>query len=77
MLKFTELPKTQGITSKKKIAFPKGISCLQVIFLLILMKQTLIWFNLQRDGTGNGLPNIKDTLAESLQLQINVSSAQK
>ena len=26
------------------------------------MKQTLIWFNLQRDGTGNGLSNIKDTL---------------
>ena len=36
------------------------------------MKQTLIWFNLQRDGTGNGLSNIKDTFAESLQLQISV-----
>ena len=22
------------------------------------MKQTLIWFNLQRHGTGNGLPNL-------------------
>ena len=22
------------------------------------MKQTLIWFNLQRDGTGNGLSNL-------------------
>ena len=29
------------------------------------MKQTLIWFNLQRDGTGTGLSNIKDTLAET------------
>ena len=28
------------------------------------MKQTLIWFNLQRDGTGNGLPNIKDTFVD-------------
>ena len=36
------------------------------------MKQTLIWFNLQRDGTGNGLSNIKDTFAESLQLQMSV-----
>ena len=36
------------------------------------MKQTLIWFNLQRDGTGNGLSNIMDTFAESLQLQILV-----
>ena len=36
------------------------------------MKQTLIWFNLQRDGTGNGLSNIKDTFSESLQLQILV-----
>ena len=25
-----------------------------------------IWVNLQRDGTGNGLFNIKDTFAESL-----------
>ena len=36
------------------------------------MKQTLIWFNLQRDGTRNGLSNIKDTFAESLQLQMSV-----
>ena len=36
------------------------------------MKQTLIWFNLQRDGTGNGLSNTKDTFAQSLQLQISV-----
>ena len=34
------------------------------------MKQTLIWFNLQR--IGNGLSNIKDTFAESLQLQISI-----
>ena len=26
MLKFTERPKTQGMTSKKNIAFPEGIS---------------------------------------------------
>ena len=31
-----------------------------------------MWFNLQRDGTENGLPNIKDTFAESLQLQMSV-----
>ena len=43
----------------------KGKSCLQVVFVLIWMKQTLIWFNLQRDGTG-------DTFAESLQLQMSV-----
>ena len=30
------------------------------------MKRTLIWFNLQRDGTGNGMSNIKDTFAECL-----------
>ena len=36
------------------------------------MKQTLIWFNLQRDGTRNGLPNIKKTFSESLQLQMSV-----
>ena len=31
-----------------------------------------MWFNLQRDGTGNGLFNIKDIFAESLQLQMLV-----
>ena len=36
------------------------------------MKQTLICFNLERDGTRNGFSNIKDTVAESLQLQISV-----
>ena len=36
------------------------------------MKQTLIWFNLQRDGTRNGLSNIKETFGESLQLEISV-----
>ena len=33
------------------------------------MKQ---WFSLQRDGTRNGLSNIKETFAESLQLQMSV-----
>ena len=36
------------------------------------MKKTLIWFNLQGDGNINGLTNIKDTFAESLQLQMSV-----
>ena len=64
-----------GDAFKKNIPFPdslKIIGCLQVILVLIWMKQTLICFNLQRDGTGNGLSNIKDAFAESLQLQISV-----
>ena len=40
--------------------------------MLIWMKQRLMWFNLQRDGTRNGLSNIKETFAESLQLQMSV-----
>ena len=36
------------------------------------MKQRLIWFNLQIDGTRNGLSNIKDTFAEILLLQMSV-----
>ena len=36
------------------------------------MKKRQIWFNLQRDETGNGLSKIKDTFAESLQLQMSV-----
>ena len=35
------------------------------------MKKMLIWFNLQRDGTRNGLSNIKKTFAENLQLQMS------
>ena len=45
---------------------------MQVIYVLIWMKQTLTRLDLQRDGTGNGLSNIKDTFAESLQLQMPV-----
>ena len=45
---------------------------MQVIYVLIWMKQTLTRLDLQRDGTGNGLSNIKDTFAESLQLQMSV-----
>ena len=58
MLKFTERPKHRGSLQKKTWLSLKGISCLQVIFMLIWMKQTLIWLNLQRDGTGNGLSNL-------------------
>ena len=36
------------------------------------MKQRLIWFNLQRDGTRNGLSNIKETFAENLPLQKSI-----
>ena len=60
------------MTSKKNIAFPEGNKLFAGDFVLIWMKQTLIWFNLQRDGTGNGLSNIKDTFVESLQLQMSV-----
>ena len=72
MLKFTQQPKTPGMTSKKILLSLKGISCLQVIFVLNWMKQMLLWLNLQRDGTGNGMYNIKDTFAESLHLQVSV-----
>ena len=37
-----------------------------------LMEQKLIWFNLQRDETGNGLSNFKGTFAECFLLQISV-----
>ena len=40
--------------------------------MLIWMKRRLIWFNLQRDGTRNGLSNIKETFEEIVQLQMSV-----
>ena len=36
------------------------------------MKQRLICFNLQRDGTINGFSNIKGTFTEYLQLKMSV-----
>ena len=36
------------------------------------MKKALIWFNLQRDVTGNGFSNVKDIFAENFQLQMSV-----
>ena len=36
------------------------------------LKQRLVWFNLQRDRTRNGLSNIKETFAENLLLQMSV-----
>ena len=54
------------------MAFLEGNKLVAGNFVLIWMKQTLIWFNLQRDGTGNGLSIIKDASAESLQLQKSV-----
>ena len=72
MLKFAERPKTPGITSKKKSAFPEGKKQFAGDFVLIWMKQRLIWFNLQRDGTRNELSNIKETFAENLLLEMSV-----
>ena len=61
-----------GMISKKNIAFPEGNKQFTGDFVLIWMKQRLIWFNLPRDGTINGLSNIKETFAENLQLQMSV-----
>ena len=72
MQKFTEWSKTPGVTSKYAWLSLKEIICFQVIFVLIWMKQTLIWFSLQRDRTGNGWFNTKDTFAESFQLQTSI-----
>ena len=55
---------------KKNIAFPEAMFAGD--FVLIWMKPTLTWFNLQRNGTRNGLSNIKETFAEILQLQMLV-----
>ena len=71
MLKFTERPKTPRMISKKKnMAFSEGNKQFAGDFVLIWMKQRLIWFNLQRDRTRNGFSNIKETFAKNLQLQM-------
>ena len=73
MLKFIKRSKTPGMTSKKNnIAFAAGIKLFASGFVLIWMKQTLIWFSLPRGRTRDGLSNIKETFAESLQLQMSL-----
>ena len=61
-----------GEDFKKNVAFPEGNSSFAGDFVLIWMKQRLIWFNMVRDGTRNGLSNIKETFSENLQLQMSV-----
>ena len=60
------------MTSRKNIAFPEGNKQFAGDFVLMCMKQRLIWFNLQRDGTRNKLSEITETFAENLQLQMSV-----
>ena len=64
-------PKHRGWL-QKNIAFPEGNKLFAGDFVLFRNKKTLIWFNLRRDGTRNRLSNIKETFAESLQLQMSV-----
>ena len=59
------------MTLKKNMAFPEGSKLFACDFVLIWMKQTLIWFNLQRDGTRNRLSNIMESFGERLQLHMS------
>ena len=61
-----------GPKHRGRLAFPEGNKLFAGDFLLIWIKLTLLWFNLQRDETRNGLSSIKETFAESLQLQMSV-----
>ena len=70
MLKFSWASQNTRDDFKKTIAFPEGNKQFASDFVLIWMKQRLVWFNLQRDGARNGLPNIKETFTENLQLKM-------
>ena len=74
MLEFSERPKTPEMTSKKILLSLKGISCLQVIFVLIWMRRDKRWYGpiykemeLEMDCL-----TFKETLAESLLEQMSV-----
>ena len=68
MLKFTEQPKTPGMTSKKTLLSLKEIS--RFYANLDETKADMVQFT--RDGIRNGFSNIKETFAEILQLQMSV-----
>ena len=65
-------PKHRGWLQKKTVLSLKGISSFAGDFVLIWIKQRLIWFNLQRDGTRNRFSNLKETFAENFQLKMSV-----
>ena len=69
-------PKHHGWLQKKSVLSLEGMSSFAGDFVLIWMKQRLIGFSLQGDGTRNGLSNIKETFAENLQLKISSSLRQ-
>ena len=54
------------------MAFSEGNQLFAGDFCANLDKTNANMVNLQRDGSGNGLSNIKDTFAEILQLQMSV-----
>ena len=58
---------------KKSSAFREGNKQFCRWFCVNLDEKRLIWFNLQRYGTRNGLPNIKETFAENFLLKMSVS----
>ena len=67
-------PKHHGWLQKKSVLSLEGMSSFAGDFVLIWMKQRLILFSLQSDGTRNWLSNIKETFAENLQLKISILS---
>ena len=66
MLKLTQWPEIPGF-SLKNLAFSEGNKLFAGDFLSNLdeMVQLLIWFSLQRDGTGNGLSNMRILLQKA------------
>ena len=75
MLKFTEWSKTPGITLKKhtegkKKTFSEGNQLFPVNFPTNLDEGNADMVQLTKNETGDGFSNIKDTFAESLQLQM-------
>ena len=64
------MAQNSGDDLKKTVLSLKEKSSFAGDFVLIWMKQRVIWFNLQRDGTTNELSNIKETFTDNLQLKI-------
>ena len=58
MLKFTERPKTPGITSKKNMAFPEGNKLFAGDFRANLDETNADMVQFTKRGTGNGLSNL-------------------
>ena len=71
-MKLTKRLKTTGITFERNMALSEGNQLFAGDFHALMDEMNAGMLQFTRNGTGNRFSNIKDTFAESFQLQLSV-----